>query len=478
MLFELAITLATTFMAPVQDKQAPAKSQVIYVKESKEPCTGVAPMECLQIKGVNDADWSNLYTNINGFKYTPGYRYKLRVRITQVKNPPADGSSIKYTLTKVLEKKRISNSSQSAAITGKRWVLVKMDDADISDGKIWVEFDAAKKRVSGNSGCNGMMGAYNIAGNNISFSKMAGTLMACGDNTVMQREGAFTQHLGDQTFKYEVVGSTINLIQNGKTVLQFNLQSKGGNTGSTHSNAADITNRKWTLTQINDGIISNSGVWIQLDAAKKRFHGKGGCNNVSGGYTTNGNKITFTQAVSTRMACPDAATMRREADFLKQLGGHTFTYSVSGETISLYENGKLTLQFAMDEKESNQPVTPGDDSQWAFIGSKKWQVIKMNDATLSNSGIWIQFDTDKKRFNGKGGCNSISGGYSATKDQIKFTQGISTRMACLDAAVMRRETEFLKLISENTYHYDVADQTLNLYKDGKIIVMFGMQDKQ
>jgi heat shock protein HslJ len=476
MLFELAITLATTFMAPVQDKQAPAKSQVIYVKESKEPCTGVAPMECLQIKGVNDADWSNLYTNINGFKYTPGYRYKLKVRITPVKNPPADGSSIKYTLTKVLEKKRISNSNQSAAITSKKWVLVKMDDDNISDAKIWIELDATKKRVSGNSGCNGMMGTYTIAGNNITFSKMAGTLMAC-DNTSMQREGAFTQHLGGGTFKYEVVGSTVNLIQNGKTVLQFNGQNKGGNTGSAHHNASGITDRKWTLTQINEGTISNSGVWIQLDAAKKRFHGKGGCNNVSGGYTTSGNKITFTQAISTRMACPDADVMRREADFLKQLGGHTFSYTVTGATVNLYENGKLTLQFTMDEKENDPQTTTGDDSQWAFIGSKKWQVIKMNDATLSNSGIWIEFDTNEKRFHGKGGCNSISGGYSATKDEIKFTQGISTRMACPDAAVMRRETEFLKLISESNYRYDVADQTLNLYKDGKIVVMFGMQNK-
>lgn len=469
MLFELAITLATTFMVPVQNKQQPAKTQVIYVKESKEPCTGVAPMECLQIKGVNDADWSNLFTNINGFKYTPGYRYKLKVRITQVKNPPADGSSIKYTLTKVLEKKRIGNSSQSAAITGKKWVLVKMDDTDISDGKTWIDLDASKKRMHGNGGCNGMMGSYTIAGNNITFSKVASTLMACADNNVMQREGSFTQHLGDQTFKYEVVGTTVNLIQNGKTVLQFTLQNKDANSGNT----TGITGKKWTLTQMNEGTISNSGVWIELDAAKKRFHGKGGCNSISGGYTTTGNKITFTQAVSTRMACPDADVMRREAGFLQQLGGHTFTYTVTGETVNLYENDKLTLQFTMEAKESGSP----DARQWAFIGSKKWNMIQLNGNTLSNSGIWVEFDTDKKRFHGKGGCNNISGGYSATKDQIKFTQGISTRMACPDADVMRREAEFLKLISANTYRYDVADQTLNLYKDGKIIVMFGMQDK-
>lgn len=477
MLFELAITFATTFMAPVQNKQQPVKTQVIYVKESKEPCTGVAPMECLQIKGINDTDWSNLYTNINGFKYTPGYRYKLRVRITQIKNPPADGSSIKYTLTKVLEKKRISGSSQLSNITGKKWVLVKMEDTDITDGKIWMEFDATQKRIHGKSGCNGMMGSYTTTGSNITFSKTAGTLMACPDEDVMRREVAFMKQLGDQTFKYEVAGQLVNLVQNGKTVLQFRLEDKEDSQAATPGNSGDITGKKWTLTQMNEGTISNSGVWLELDAAKKRFHGKGGCNNISGGYTTAGDKITFSQAMSTRMACPDTDVMRREADFLKQLGGHTFNYTVSGETISLYENGKIVLQFTTATKESDPQTSAPDDSQWAFIGSKKWNVIKLNDASLSNSGIWIEFDTDQKRFHGKGGCNSISGGYSAAKDEIKFTQGISTRMACADAAVMQRETEFLKLISESTYRYDVADQTLNLYKDGKIVVMFGMQDK-
>jgi len=349
MLLELAITFATTFMAPVQNKQQPAKTQIIYVKESKEPCTGVAPMECLQIKGVNDADWSNLYTNINGFKYTPGYRYKLRVRITRIKNPPADGSSLKYTLTKVLEKKRISSSSQLATITGKKWVLVKMDDADVTDGKIWMEFDAGKKRIHGKSGCNNMMGGYSSSGSNITFSKVAGTLMACPDNDVMRREGAFIQHLGDQTFKYEVAGSLVNLVKDGKTILQFRLENKDGGNGTTGGSEA-VAGKKWALTQINEGPVSNSGIWVEFDAAKKRFHGKGGCNSISGGYTTSGDKITFTQAISTRMACPDADVMHREAEFLKLISDNTYRYDVADQTLNLYKDGKIVVMFGMQEK--------------------------------------------------------------------------------------------------------------------------------
>lgn len=480
MLFELAITFATTFMAPVQNKQQPPKTQVIYVKESKEPCTGVAPMECLQIKGVNDADWSNLYTNINGFKYTPGYRYKLRVRITKIQSPPADGSSLKYTLTKVLEKKKINSSSNWSSLAGKKWVLVKMDGETLTNGDIWMQFDPTQKRMSGKSGCNGMMGGYSTSGNTITFTKTAGTLMACPDANVMRREAAVMKHLGDQTFQYTVSGNTVNLQQKGSIVLQFRLEEKDGNTtGNTGSNNwASVGNKRWALSMINKGEMSNSGIWLEFDGAKKRFSGKGGCNSISGGYTAAKNKITFTQAMSTRMMCDDAALMRRESDFLKQLGGHTFTYTVTGETVNLFENGKIVMKFTLEDTSNDQQSTvPDDDDPWAFISSKKWNVIKLNDATLTDSGIWMVFDTNEKRFHGKGGCNNISGGYHAIGDQIKFTQGISTRMACVDADVMRRETEFLKLISDNTFRYDVAEQTLNLYKDGKLVVIFGMQDK-
>ncbi|PSL49196.1 heat shock protein HslJ [Chitinophaga niastensis] len=360
MLFELAISLVTTFLAPVQNQQPSPKTQVIYVKESREPCTGVAPMECLQIKGVNDSTWGSLYTNIVGFKYIPGYRYKLKVKITQVKNPPADGSSVKYTLTKVLEKKKVQtarvsgNATQWASVAGKKWSLIKMGDTELTESNIWLEFDNATKRFHGKGGCNNVMGSYKAASDKITFSKAASTMMACSDEKVMQRESAFLQQIGDHTFNYEVTGQTLNLSENGKVVLTFSLQDK-------------------------------------------------------------------------------------------------------------------------EDKKENA-VAP-DASQWAFIASKKWNVIKLGDSTLTQSGIWLEFDTDKKRFHGKGGCNSISGGYNATKDQITFTQAISTRMACMDVNIMRRESEFLKLIGGHTYRYDVADQTLNLYQNGKIVVMFGMQDK-
>ncbi|CAL1520996.1 DUF4377 domain-containing protein [Chitinophaga sp. MM2321] len=234
MLLELAISLATAFFTPVQ-QQRPPKTQTIYVKESKEPCTGVAPMECLQIKGIRDSAWTNLYTNINGFKYTPGYRYKLIVKVTTIKNPPADGSSLKYTLKKVLEKKKIetpdkpTQGSEWAYIASKRWGVIKMGDSILSQSGIWLEFDPAAGRFHGKGGCNSISGGYNSTADNITFTMAISTRMACMDPGVMHRETAFLQLISEHTYKYDVADQTLNLYEDGKIVLMLGMMQKEEN---------------------------------------------------------------------------------------------------------------------------------------------------------------------------------------------------------------------------------------------------------
>jgi hypothetical protein len=67
-------------------------------------CTGVAPMKCLQVKEKATDNWSNFYSNIEGFTYEPGFEYILKVKTEKIENPPADGSSIKYILVRQISK--------------------------------------------------------------------------------------------------------------------------------------------------------------------------------------------------------------------------------------------------------------------------------------------------------------------------------------------------------------------------------------
>ncbi len=66
---------------------------------------GLVLKKCLLIKEESLAgDWKYYYSSIDGFDYEPGYIYKLRIREESVENPPADASSLKWTLIAVEEK--------------------------------------------------------------------------------------------------------------------------------------------------------------------------------------------------------------------------------------------------------------------------------------------------------------------------------------------------------------------------------------
>ena len=75
----------------------------IYVAAQRVPCVGVGPMECLQTRESPDQPWQLFYGEIEGFDFQPGTEYRLRIVEEPVLNPPADGSSIRTKLDRVLE---------------------------------------------------------------------------------------------------------------------------------------------------------------------------------------------------------------------------------------------------------------------------------------------------------------------------------------------------------------------------------------
>ena len=74
------------------------------ISSEKADCYGVMPMKCMLVKEGDAQNWTLFYSNIDGFDYEEGYEYVLKVKKLNVENPPADRSSIKYTLIKVVSK--------------------------------------------------------------------------------------------------------------------------------------------------------------------------------------------------------------------------------------------------------------------------------------------------------------------------------------------------------------------------------------
>ncbi|SHM34795.1 Heat shock protein HslJ [Chitinophaga jiangningensis] len=352
MLLKLAIAMSTLFFAPEPEQGGP-KTQVMYVKENKVPCTGVAPMECLQVRTENESEWSNLYTNIQGFNYQPGYQYKLLVTVSNIKNPPADGSSLKYTLKKVMYKKKVAvSNSGNPFVSGKRWTLVEMNGSPITSGKIWLEFDPSGSRYHGNGGCNGIGGEFkqNATAGIVSFTRGMSTMMACIDENDMRNETNFQRSLEQKTYNYRVENGRLNLYGNGRRLLSFK-QGAGEEKPQQQPDVwAFISSKRWNLIQLHGTTINEPGIYLEFDPAKGRYHGRGGCNIVNGTFKHTATTVTMGPGMSTRMACGEAI-MKRETEFMKAIGSKTYKFDVAEQTLNFYEKDKLVMIFGMTDKE-------------------------------------------------------------------------------------------------------------------------------
>ncbi|WP_322024083.1 DUF4377 domain-containing protein [Burkholderia sp. BCC1977] len=83
-------------------------TRTVYVAPQAARCTGVAPMDCLQVRSNPAEPWGLWYAGIEGFAYQPGYQYVLEVDEYRVAQPPADGSSIRWVLKRVVERRQVN----------------------------------------------------------------------------------------------------------------------------------------------------------------------------------------------------------------------------------------------------------------------------------------------------------------------------------------------------------------------------------
>jgi hypothetical protein len=79
---------------------------VMEVGEATVPCVGVAAQECLIVRMGGAGEWERFAGTVVGFVPEPGYRYRLRVSRHQLRNVPADASSMQYRLVRVESKER------------------------------------------------------------------------------------------------------------------------------------------------------------------------------------------------------------------------------------------------------------------------------------------------------------------------------------------------------------------------------------
>lgn len=96
------LLLATTLLLGAC--QSTPATETLYIQDKLADCIGVAPMKCMQVRGQPGESWSLFYQQIEGFTFEPGYRYQLEVTKERLTDVPADASSLRYRLVKVVSK--------------------------------------------------------------------------------------------------------------------------------------------------------------------------------------------------------------------------------------------------------------------------------------------------------------------------------------------------------------------------------------
>jgi heat shock protein HslJ len=311
--------------------------KTLFVGPDLVDCVGVGPQTCMQVKEDRNEEYRLFYDQIEGFTFEPGNEHELRVSVETVANPPADGSSLRYSLIEVVSQTPVAGALEGAAmekteLEETRWGLISYQNADgdtveaLPDHEVTLEFEDG--RVAGNGGCNNFFGTYTVDGNQLTISALGSTMMACLPEEVMQQEAQVLALLSTAA-TYEIVdGQLLILDPNGETILAYEPII-----------AADLTGVTWAALNVNNGrqavssLVADSSI-TAVFGEDGSLTGSAGCNNYMTAYTLDGENITIQPPASTRMMCPDEGVMDQESAYLMMLP-QAATYSIQGDQLEL-----------------------------------------------------------------------------------------------------------------------------------------------
>lgn len=106
-------------------------------------------------------------------------------------------------------------------IDGKEWKLIQMDHTAKDYGKARIRFDVNTKKVNGNGGCNNFFGTYTSENDQISFSALGSTKIACADKEVAGTEINLLNHLSGTTLRFDLAEQTLNFYKGDQLVMMF-----------------------------------------------------------------------------------------------------------------------------------------------------------------------------------------------------------------------------------------------------------------
>ena len=187
-----------------------SSNKIIYIADAPVDCVGVGPQKCLQIKEEGNTDWTYFYDSIEGFDYDAGFFYKLKVEVTKIENPPADGSTLHYKLLEVLGKSKVPLNLDQGS-----WLVTRVKERDSFGRNPFIKIDLSHNEINGNTSCNRFSAKIAVKNNKLEISELSSTEMLCKD---MDVESAFLEALKSVS-SYTLKEEKLQLLDENKKLL-------------------------------------------------------------------------------------------------------------------------------------------------------------------------------------------------------------------------------------------------------------------
>lgn len=372
-----AMLLLMAACGPAGGSEPTANTKTLFVGAAQVDCEGVAPQKCLLVKENADDEYTFFYDQIEGFEWEPGFEYELLVNVTNVENPPADGSSLQYELVEVVSKTAVADNSPISFLNGD-WVLTELtvDGQTITlptGAEVTLTIDG--DQVSGSAGCNTFTGTATLADGAASFGPLATTRKACPEE-VMAVETAVLQLFANATTYSD---GRVNLI----------LSSQDGSSTATFDHASETTavspelpsflNGKWAFGQlIADGntvrLPYSNFAYLTIDG--QNVSGSAGCNDFSGTATFNEGSVNLSPLAVTRKMCADESVMAYENALLSILDNAT-SYEATGNAMTISnDDGSMSANLT-PVRQQTLFVGP-EQADCVGVGPQKCLLVKEN----------------------------------------------------------------------------------------------------
>ncbi len=100
-------TLVTLFFSVIGCSLFGIEIKTLYANSQLVDCVGIGPRKCMEVRETPMGEWAYFYDGIEGFTLEEDYLYTLKVKISNVPNPPADAFSKHYRLLELISKEKI-----------------------------------------------------------------------------------------------------------------------------------------------------------------------------------------------------------------------------------------------------------------------------------------------------------------------------------------------------------------------------------